>query len=76
MYRIILCCVRLHCKWPLGPYALHNVKHLHRFISLRMLTGLHQKISTHESPGQGEDYATIAAPDTRAYAQLEMTPTR
>jgi len=26
MYRIILMlyCIRLHCKWPLGPYALIN----------------------------------------------------
>ena len=44
-----------------------------------MLAGLQQKMSTlhystpHYTTNQGEDYATIGAPDTTAYQQIEMT---
>jgi len=57
----------------------NNVKYLHNFKGLPVcvLTGLHQKKhDAHESSGQEEDYATISAPYTRAYQQVEMTQTR
>jgi len=41
-----------------------------------MLTGLKQKMSTHGvhySVDQGEDFATVGAPATTDYQQIEMT---
>jgi len=51
------------------------MKYLESFTGLCMLTELKQKSTqgVRESAGQGEYYSTIAAPDTSAYQQLEMT---